>query len=86
MHKFNFTEDILAIVIGAGLLLLAAIAWILLPYGAASAEFATAATDAAFDPVTWRPQTGGMPSSTLAAGISIRSTRCRMQYCSPLQR
>lgn len=59
MHKFNFTEDILAIVIGAGLLLLAAIAWILLPYGAAAAELATAATDPAFDPVTWRPQTGG---------------------------
>ncbi|MGV3590972.1 MAG: YeiH family protein [Gammaproteobacteria bacterium] len=59
MHKFNFTEDILAIVIGAGLLLLAAIAWILLPYGAASAELATAATAAAFDPVTWRPQIDG---------------------------
>lgn len=56
MHKFNFTEDILAIIIGAVLLLLAALAWIWLPYGAASAEYATAAAGAGFDAATWRPE------------------------------
>ncbi|HEY0963970.1 MAG TPA: putative sulfate exporter family transporter [Pseudomonadales bacterium] len=65
MPKFNFTEDILAIVIGAGLLLIAAIAWIVLPYGTASAELAAAASEAGFDPVTWRPQAGGMLTNLL---------------------
>ena len=52
MHKLNFTEDILAILIGAGLLVLAAVAWILLPYASAAAELAlaTASADPAFDP------------------------------------
>ncbi len=56
MHKFNFTEDILAILIGAGLLLLAALAWILLPYGDASAELAAAAATPGFDATAWQPQ------------------------------
>src|SRR5690606_25698694 len=60
MHKLNFTEDILAILIGAGLLVLAAVAWIVLPYASAAAELAlataSASADPTFDPASWRPQ------------------------------
>lgn len=65
MHKLNFTEDILAIVIGAALLLLAALAWILLPYGAASTEFANAAAATGFDAATWRPEVGNTLTALL---------------------
>lgn len=65
MQKMNFTEDILAIVIGAALLLLAAVAWILLPYGGASVEYAAAAAAIGFDEATWRPEPGSALATLL---------------------
>ena len=71
MHKFHMTEDILAIVIGASLLLLAAIAWIALPYDAASAQLAAASADASFDAATWRPQDVTGRLANLMQGLVI---------------
>jgi uncharacterized integral membrane protein (TIGR00698 family) len=62
----KLSEDTLAICIGGGILLLAALAWLALPHAEAAAELATASTTAGFDAATWQPGDAG---SVLSAAL-----------------
>ncbi|MDT8398038.1 MAG: putative sulfate exporter family transporter [Pseudomonadales bacterium] len=53
--KMQWSEDTFAIVVGLAILALAALAYIILPYGAVSAELALAGQAATFDAAAWQP-------------------------------
>ncbi len=55
MSRHYWSEDVLAIMIGTGILVLGLLAYGMLPYRAADAELALAAATADFDSGSWRP-------------------------------
>lgn len=55
MKNRTWSEDSLAIVFGAGILLLAAVAYVLLPYAEMAAALAVASAALDFDPAGWAP-------------------------------
>jgi uncharacterized membrane protein YadS len=59
MKNRALSEDVFAIIVGVGILLLAAVAYILLPHAQVSAELATAAMAVDFNAADWAPQQAG---------------------------
>jgi uncharacterized integral membrane protein (TIGR00698 family) len=63
--KWTLTEDSLAILLGLGILLLALLAYLILPFTVVATEFASATTTASFAADEWQPQNNGSVLATL---------------------
>ena len=73
MTRAKLSEDSLAILFGAGILLIAVLAWLMLPYGDAAADLANARGAPGFSSEIWQPQSDTASGLTTLLSHSVVS-------------